>query len=517
MLISRVQSRYIAAKFRNLYKQCDHSTLITNQYSSGVALTMKKFATMIAFVALFALFAISASALQINSATIGDDDQDRVKNASQTFTVTNNESSTVSVTMASTADSKYNVRFEPTLVNLTAGQSTTVKVIADIPLDFHAVEASSSASDFMEEKAPVIGQIQGKISGSVAASADLKLQAANQLKIKKARLECGDKTESLDDGDKVENLKPDMKCSLEVEVENNFAENDDKDSSGNKLKIGDIEFDTVDIQVKVDDSDFDVDEDADLDGLDADDKDSASVDFDIDEDVDDGTFTMDVFVSGRDDNGATHGEHWEIRMEVERLTHDVQIRSPSISPLRISACDGGELRVTSRVANFGKRDEDEVAVELSIPDLKFTKRITDIQLDQDDGTSVNFVADVPADSKAGVYRATLSTFFDNTAPSNAQALEFTVDKCEEEQSVTTTEQQTDTTQTGQTSTTTQTGQTASTSATNAVAVPRARTSSTGFTESSGYLWLLGGLGVVMLAIIVVLLVVAFRKPKQDMM
>ena len=480
---------------------------------------MKKFATMIAFVVVFALVAVSASALTLNSATIGDDDQDRIKNASQTFTVTNNESSTVTVTFASTADSKYNVRFEPTTANLTAGQSTSVKVIADIPLDFNAVETSQSSSNFLEETAFVIGQIQGKISGVVAASADLKLQAANQLKIKKARLDCGSKTESLDDGDKVENLKPDMKCSLEVEVENNFAENDDEDSSGNDLKIGDIEFDTVDIQIEVDDSDFDVDEDEDLDGLGSDDEDTVSVDFDIDEDVDDGTFTMDVFVSGRDDNGATHGEHWEIRLEVERLTHDIQIRSPSLSPLRISACDGGELRVTSRVANFGKRDEDEVAVELSIPDLKFTKRITDIELDEDDGTSVNFVADVPANSKAGVYRATLNTFFDNTAPSNSEALEFTVDKCEEEQSVTTTEQQgTDTTQTGQTGTTTQSGsQTTAPGATGAVAVPRARVSGTGFTEGSGYLWLLGGLGVVMLVIIVALLVVAFRKPKQDMM
>lgn len=478
---------------------------------------MKKFATMIAFVALFALVAVSASALTLTGATIGNDDQDRIKNASQSFTVTNNESSTVIVTFASTADSKYNVRFEPSTVTLTASQSASMKVIADIPLDFNAVETSKSSSDFLEEKAFVIGQIQGKISGAVAASADLKLQAANQLEIKNARLDCDSKTESLDDGDKVENLKPDMKCNLEVEVENNFAENDDEDSSGNDLKIGDIEFDTVDIQIEVDDSDFDVDEDEDLDGLNADDEDTVNVDFDIDEDVDDGTFTMDIFVSGRDDNGATHGEHWEIRLEVERLTHDVQIRSPSISPQRISACDGGELRVTSRVANFGKRDEDEVAVELSIPDLKFTKRITDIELDEDDGTSVSFVADVPANSKAGVYRATLNTFFDNTAPSNSQALEFTVDKCEEEQSVTTTEQQIDTTQTGQTSTTTQTGsQTASPGATGAVAVPRARVSSTGFTEGSGYLWLLGGLGFVMLVIIVALLMVAFRKPKQDM-
>jgi hypothetical protein len=476
---------------------------------------MNKVATVLALVALFVLAAASVSALQVGSATIGNKNQDRIKNVSTTFTVTNNDTTTVTVTFASTADSKFNIRFEPATVNLTASQSTSIKVIGDIPLDFHAVEPSSSASDFLKEKAFLIGQIQGKIGTTVAASADLKMQAANQLEVKKARLECGTKAESLDDGDKVENLKPDTQCTIEVEVENNFPEDDDEDASGNDLKIGDIEFDTVEVSIEIDDSDFDVDEEEDLDGLGADDEDEVSIDFDIDEDVDDGTFTMDIFVEGRDDNGATHGEHFEIRLEVERLTHDIQIRAPSLTPERLSACEGGEVRVSSRVANFGKRDEDEVAAELAVPELKFTKRVDQIELDEDDSTTVNFAVPVPANAKPGIYRATLSTFFDNTAPSNAQALEFTVDKCEEEESAVTVEE--GQTQTGATGTAVQAGTqtTTQTGATGAAAVPRARVRSAGgFTDSPAYLWLLGGLGVVMLIIIIALFVFAFRKPRD---
>jgi hypothetical protein len=475
---------------------------------------MKKFATMIAFVALFALFAVNASALQLTSPTIGNDDQDRIKNVSSTFTVTNNDTVSITATFTSTAEAKYNVRFSPSIVNLTAGQSTPVTVTADIPLDFNAVETAKGAS-FLDEKSFVIGQIQGRIGAVVAATADLKLQAANQLKIKKARLECGTKAESLDDGDKVENLKPDSQCSIEVEVENNFPQDDDEDASGNELKIGDIEFDTVDVELEVDDSDFDLNEDEEIDGLGADDEDTVDVDFDIDEDTDDGTYTLDVFVSGRDENGATHGEHWEIRLEVERLNHDIQIKGQTISPDRIDSCEGGSVRVTSRISNMGKRDEDDVAAELSIPELKFTKRVDQIELDEDDSTTVNFIADVPAGTKPGVYRAVLSTFFDGTAPSQSQALEFSVDKCEEEPSVVTTEPQT-----GQTGTTVQTGTqtTTPTGATGAVAVPRARVTSSGsFTQSAGYLWLLGGLGVVLLIIIIALVAVAFRKPRQEML
>lgn len=481
---------------------------------------MKKLGTIAAVIALLVLMAVSVSALTIGSATIGNNNQDRIKNVSQTFTVTNNESTAATVTFATTADSKYNIRFDPVSVTLNAGQSTSVKVTADIPLDFNAVETSTSASDYLKEKAFVIGQIQGKIGSTVTATSDLKMQAANQLEIKKARIDCGDKSKSLDDGDKVDNLKADTKCTLEVEVENKFSENDKKDSSGNELKIGDIEFDTIDVDVESDDSDFDVNENEDLDGLDADDKDSVTVDFDIDEDVDDGTYTLDVFVSGRDDNTATHGEHWEIRLEVKRLTHDIQIRSLSITPQRISACDGGQLRASARILNQGKRDEDEVAASLDIPELKFTKRVDQIELDKDDSTPVNFVADVPANSKSGIYRATLSTFFDNTAPSNTEAVEFTVDKCEEETVTTTTSdgQTTAGTQTSQTSTTTQTsGQADNTQTdTSSVAVPRARVRS-GFTDSPAYTWVLGGLAVVLLIILIAVIMVAFRKPRNDVM
>ncbi|MEM2916528.1 MAG: hypothetical protein QXT19_04185 [Candidatus Woesearchaeota archaeon] len=475
---------------------------------------MKKFATMISFVAVFVILAASVSALQLGAVTIGGEDQNRVKNASQTFTVTNDQPESVTVSFSSTAEAKYNVRFEPASATLAANESKTITVYADIPLYFNAVEPLKSASDYLEPKAFVIGQVQAKSGSTVLASSDLKMQAVNQLSIKKVRIACdGGSAKSLKDGEKVKNLKPDTQCTLEVEVENNFDEDDDEYDDGSDMKIGDIEMRTVTVKAEVDDSDFDVREDEDLDGLDANDKDTVSMEFDIPDDVDDGTYTMVISVYGKDENGAVHGERWEIRLDVVRLSHDIQIRSPSISPNTVSACDGGSVRVVARIANFGTRDEDEVAVELSVPDLKFTKRITDIELDSDDSTSVSFVIDVPAKAKPGIYRATISTFFDNTAPSNSQALEFTVEKCNEQEVVVTTPVQQNVTvapATGNQATTPASGA--------AVAAPRARVTSTGkFTDSPAYIWLLGGLGVVLLAIIIILLVVAFRKPRQDVL
>ena len=302
-----------------------------------------------------------------------------------------------------------------------------------------------------------------------------------------------------------------MKCSLEVEAENTFSSNDEEDIDGNELKIGDIEFNTATAKAKSTDSDLDLDDEQDIDGLAADDKDSATIDFDIAEDVDDGTYTVVITLIGKDDNGAYHGEIREVRLDIVKLSHDIQIRSPAISPTSVSACEGGTVHIVSRVANYGKRDEDSIAVELSVPDLKFTKRIDQIELDSGDSTSVSFVFDVPAKARAGIYRATLSTFFEDTAQSNSQTLEFTVDKCETaEEVVVVPPQQNTSTVTPQTQPTTPQN--------SAVAAPRARVVSSGsFTDSSGYIWLLGGVGVVLLVIIVALLFVAFRRPRQEML
>lgn len=477
---------------------------------------MKKFATISLFVALFVLLAVSVSAVQLGDVTIGGEDQDRIKNASQTITITNNETSSVTLTFASTADAKYNVRFDPASVTIPAGQSAQVKVIADIPLDFNAVEPSKSASDYLDKKAFKIGDIQVKSGSTVVATSALKMQAVNQLSIKKVKIACGDSSaKSVDDGEKVKNLKPDSQCTLEVEVENKFDDDDDEYPDGSDMKTGDIEMRTVTVKAVVDDSDFDVSEDEDIDGLDANDKDSVTLEFDIPDDVDDGTYTMVITAYGKDENGAVHGERWEIRLDVVRLSHDVQIRSPSISPSKISACEGGTVRVVARIANFGTRDEDDIAVELDVPDLKYTKRITDIELDSDDSTSVSFAVDVPPKAKPGIYRATLKTFFDNTAPSNSQALEFTVEKCEEpEVVVVPTQQQNATAPVPQTGS----QQPATPTSGAAVAVPRARVTSTAsFADSTAYLWLLGGAGLVLLVIIIILLVVAFRKPRQEVL
>jgi hypothetical protein len=456
------------------------------------------------FILLLALIAIGANALTVSSPTLGSDKQDRVKNVQTTFTITNNNTATISgltFTLSAGAESTKYALAVSGPSSLAAGASSTYTVNGTIPLDHPGIDSN------FDEKPVKIGTLTvgGTVGSSTdSGSADVFMQAVNQLRIKKARIECDTKSQSLDDGDRIKNLKPGEDCTLEIEVENEFDENDNSNQ-----KIGDIAFDSIDIRIDSSDSDIDVDEEDDIDDLDAGDEDSVTADLEIDDEADDGTISLDIRVSGKDDNGALHGEQMDVRLEVERLSHDIQIRRAELSPAVVSNCQAVNSKLTVNVLNQGKRDEDEVVVEASSADLKFSKKVENIELDKDDSTSLTFDVPVAEDAREGVYRVDVKTYFDTVAPSNTASVELNVNACggeqpaEKEETKTEEPQKQTTVVVPQAPVVPQPGQ--------AQAAPKKQSS---FTESKAYLALLVVLSVI-IAIAVVVGVVMLSRKKRD--
>ena len=450
-----------------------------------------------------------ASALQIESATIGDENQDRIANVTTTFQIKNNATSKITdIQITSNADPKYNVEFSNVPTSLDAGASQTVTITATIPLTHDAVDKNT-----LEQTALKIGTITatGKIGKKTySATSDLKMQAVNHLEIRKVKVVCGSKDESLSDGERMKELKPDTKdCTMTVEIKNTFRTSD-KDNK----KIGDIEFDPATVEVESDNSDIDLDDSDDISSLGARETDELSFDFDIDEEADDGTYNIKVRLTGTDSNGALHGEEWEVKLEVERLKHDIQFKKVTIFPEEIEGCDGNTVKVSATIYNMGRRDEDEAAVELKIPDFKYTKKIDDISLDRDDKTTVNFDVALPANIKEGTYRGTINTYFDSIAESATKTVEFKVKKC----GITTEDTEEQTKQTEEKKETTRiiipqktTEQKIPPIATQAKSATQK--TEKGFTESSAYIGLLIALVVLLLTAITVILVVFFVKKK----
>lgn len=449
-----------------------------------------------------ALFAFGVSAVQISSPTIGSENQDRIKNVATSFTVTNNNTVAMSGITFSLGGGAENTKYALAVsgpTSIAASSSATYTINGTIPLDHPGVDAN------LAENPVKIGtlSVTGTTSATETSTADVLMQAANQLRIKKARIDCDTKSQSVDDGDRVKNLKPGMDCSLEVEVENLFDDNDN-----NNQKIGDISFDTIDIKLDTSDSDIDLDEDDDIDGLDAGDEDSVTADLEIDDEADDGSVSIDVRVSGRDDNGALHGEQLDFRLEIERLSHDVQIRQISLTPVSVTNCEASNVKLSTNILNGGKRDEDEIAVEVTAADLSFSKKVENIELDKDDSTSATFDVPVAKGAKSGVVRVDVRTYFDGTAPSNSGSVELTINNCggeeaEEQEQMEEPKKQT-TVVVPQTPVTPSSGQ--------AQAAPK---KSSTFTESKAYVALLAVLSVLIAAAIVAIVVLMVRKKRDN--
>lgn len=465
---------------------------------------MKKHTLIVLMLFMLVTIAASAHALQVSvtSITLGGENQDRVDNVTAKFRITNDGNTTInSITFSDTADTKYDIRYSPVspITNLAGNAYVDVTVKGDIPLDFNAVETDENAADYLQPKAFSIGTITVN-AGGTPKNIDLKMQAVNQLELKKATLECGDKSKKVSDGSEFDELKPDTTCSLAIEVENNF---DDKDSRDDLT--GDIQFDDADVEIEVDDGDFEVDEDDSIDP-DPDDFDDVSFDFDISEEVDDGTYDLIIRTIGQDENGAWHGDIWEVDLKVERLKHDIQIKNTAMNPQKMD-CKGGSLKVDAKIINLGRSDEDDVVVELDIPDLDLSTKKSDLQLDEDDYTRLTMTLTIPEDTEDGVYVVYLNTYFDGIAPSNTKTFNLAIDACEVEEPEEDTTDNTVVVTPPVTQPTTPNTQPAAPSA-------RVRTSEDGFTSSSTYLGLLGILIAVIVIIIVVLVIVMLRRPRK---
>jgi len=453
-------------------------------------------------VVLCALFAMSAAALQVSSPLLGGQNQDRNENVSAQVTITNNGTSTLTNFNVAFpgADPKYRLTANGVPSNISAGASATITVTGLVPLDFDAIDSSTLKAQAFSI-ATLTVTATNSASAQESASSGISMQAVNQLELKKARIDCGDKSKSLNDGDKIKGLKPGDQCTLEIEVKNNFNQND-RDNKKN----GDVEFRTVNLRVESGSrNDIDIDDPDDIETLSADDTDQQSVEVQVESDASDGTVSVEISAFGDDDNGALQGERITVRLEIIRLTHDIQIRRVEISPNRVSNCEAVSVKGNVNVLNLGKRNEKDVAVEVSFPDLKYSKKVDKIELDKDDATGASFDISVPKGTKAGVLHGDVRTFFDQVALSNSGSVDLTVEDCNTQQDNTTTARTSPVQPVAQPQPVVQPQPQPGTS----VAAPK-KTTSSSFTSSPVYVGLLIALIVVVVAILVGLIVMLVR-------
>ncbi len=380
---------------------------------------MKKAMLAVIMIFAFVLATAASAALVVSSPTLGSKTTERGTTVSSTFTVQNTaaNASVTSLTQSNNVNAKYNLSITGLPSFLNASQTQTVTISALVSKDHAAVNAA------LKEVALSIGTftISGTESGAAISSpaTAILLQAENQLELKKVRVTVsGGKSDTVDDGDKVDDLKPGDKLNIEIEVENKFSNDDD------------VDFDSASVEVKSDDDDdVDVDDDEDID-ISSDDTEIVKFsDLEVEDDASDGTVKVVARVSGNDDNGAFHGQEIEFKLEINRESHEIRVDSTTLRPTTV-LCEGDRtVRADVRVTNIGRNDEDDVVIEADAPGFSFNERKNLGSLDEDDSGAASFVIPVAKTVKPGAYQLSVNTYWETSIRSDAKSFTVVVAEC----------------------------------------------------------------------------------------
>jgi len=336
------------------------------------------------------------------------------------------------------------------------------------------------------------------------------MQRENKLVVDKVNVCVNDRCKSVDDGDDVKGIRPGDDITIEIFVENKYSDSDRED----------VSFEDVDLSYEIDDGDFSEDDSESIGDLGAKDEDSETFSFTVDDDVKDGTSDLIARVSGTDENGAFHGEEIEINFEVERESHDIEIRAATLNPSKLS-CGTDTSRVTINFANIGKSDEDEVVVEVVVDELGISEKIGPFELEEDDTRQESLAITAPSKAKAKDYPVIVRSLYDTSVPSDERVLTLTVEDCDGDSPPSST-QTTTVTPPAQTQTGTQQVPVTQTPVTPARRAPSPATTqnnmdeSSSFTDSAWYVALLAIGALVILGVLIVLVVKALGKSSEEL-
>ncbi len=311
----------------------------------------------------------------------------------------------------SSSDLKINYTFPKK--TLAPGESMSLPVSIRIPQKLDAVDSS------LNFVSPVVATLNfaavpSVSGGTVTTNSQITLKAENNLKIKNVKVKFQGKSDSVNDGDKVNKMRAGDAVDIEVEVENRFKDKED-------VKIEDITVKAIS------ETEIDIDQDDNLGDLSADNTDTVTLSSVIDDTADDGTYDVEISVDGTDEFGSRHGEKIKIRFEVNRESHEIDIQSLSLTPSSVSCEETTTL--SANIKNTGRRDEDDVYVRLSSPELSFGAVSDQLSLNKDDEETAHFNIPIPENMKPGTYRITVDTYYSTGTKSISDAAVLSVSKC----------------------------------------------------------------------------------------
>lgn len=375
---------------------------------------------------LFSVMAVSAVVVNVPSDTTIRDGASNPRHSSNlqhninySFNLVNKEfnlSSCTIVALEKSLNDDYNIsnpRIETTLDS--NGVNFTNKVVGfRIPENLDTIYVDNTENVVAQDVAKVHCVATGTIE-TISIRRDAKLI------IDRIEASFADSTSRFRrSGDEIKNIKPGTVMNLEVFLRNDFH----RDANNE-----------IDVEVTIECSPDDIYMDDDVDDIRLYEAERASVFFVLDFDEDDVTdtrYSCRVIASGRDDNKAFHSAEWEIRFDVEKERYAIDVRDLRISPDRIT-CESREVTISTLIRNIGSRNDRNVKLEITVPQLNFKQEFSDLDMFENDEfrrtTSVLF----PEDIRPGTYQIIARAFSRGTVETGSKTLSVTVPNCNDDE------------------------------------------------------------------------------------
>ncbi|MBT4134744.1 hypothetical protein HOE39_00110 [Candidatus Woesearchaeota archaeon] len=350
-----------------------------------------------------------------------DDEDNYVINVTKTISLTNNGTGgDVKIDSISFTDGKFGLSISDFEL-LSSGDIIANNAIADISILANIPASLDAVDSNLDEVALYVGRITIHATNEtgtdpVETTFDVYMQRENQLIIDDfdALINNKDTESNIDDGDDIQDLKPGDNVELSITVESQYA-------SRENIDIEDVELDiTCD-----EDQDLDFDDDnVDVGDLGPKDDSEETINFNVEDDAVQDTVTCDLTAAGTDENGAKHGEKIEsFGIEITRDSHDIVIKDVRVTPSALS-CDDGSLQVAVDMINLGKRDEDEVGVQIQSIALGINEKISNLVIDEDDTSTETFIASIEKNLAEEKYALLVSTFYDNNKQTDSVVIQI---------------------------------------------------------------------------------------------
>ena len=346
--------------------------------------------------------------LNVDYNNFNKEDMKSISVATDAFTITNADSTPVSLTITATGLPAGYIAESKTITVPSGNASTPGSISTSLNINVTQLKDSGEES---------IGSIVVLQGATPADSAGLVQETKSMLDLTRVSVRYTDdkdnaQDDTFDDKDEEFTLDNNVLAGTEVEVtfriENLFDKDYDSDFSL---------LEEVILTINPSDDDLfadNFDEEYTLDDLDANQKQELTVVFKTNDEADAGDYQLELTLEGQDGKNLEHKIEKVLNLDVKRKRDDIRITKVEV-PSSITTCDSS-FSLNYEMKNFGTRDQSNVGYSVYNEKLGINENKMDIKLDKyndaDNSWRKNFVFNLPEKITPGTYILEVNAYYD---------------------------------------------------------------------------------------------------------